>query len=109
MPSIIVTASVGELAHIARPGVAAVIHVPDHRAPWEAELVAAVETSSFIVERCTLEVARPETLVCELEQRLPERGLGWETRLALIDDLAGMAERLASIASCSGLMLRLLT
>lgn len=109
MPSVLVAASADELANVARPGVEAVIHLPNHRAPWEADVAAAVESSSFVVERCTLEFARPETLVHELAQRLPERGLGWETRLALIDDLAGMAERLATIASCSGIMLRLFT
>jgi hypothetical protein len=98
-----------QLAQVRRPGVQAVIFAPARRACWEAELAATVECRTFVIERCSLMIEHSDALAHVLEHRLPQDGLQFETRLALVDDLAALADRLASIAGCRGLMVRLFT
>ncbi len=107
--AIVFTQDAAHLEQISRPGVQAVIFVPAQPDPWQTELAVAVECGAFVVERCSLMVERIEALVSVLEDRLPQDGLSFETRLALIDDLAALADRLSAIVGCRGLMLRLLT
>lgn len=107
--AIVFTGDAAHLEEICCPGVQAVIFVPPQHYPWETELAAAVECGTFVIERCSLMVERSEALVSVLEDRLPQEGLSFETRLALIDDLAALADRLTAITSCRGLMLRLFT
>ena len=97
------------LVQMRRPGVQAVIVAPQPPAPWEAALAERVRCGAFVVPRCTINVPRPEALVHALEQSLSEDGLDFETRLALIDDLAALGDSLAQLAGCSALMLRLFT
>ena len=108
-PAIVVTDDAAVLVQVCMPGVQAVIFEPPRRAVWEDELAPAVEGGDFVVERCTITVRSSEALAHVLEQRLPQDGLRFETRLALIDDLASMADLLARIAGCRGLTLRLFT
>ena len=107
--AIMFTEDAADLERICCPGVQALIFVPARPDPWQTELAAAVESGAFVVERCSLMVARSEALVSILEERLPQAVLAFETRLALIDDLAALADRLSAIAGCRGLMLRLFT
>lgn len=105
---IVVTDDAADLAQVRRPEVQAVICVPLQHAPWEAELATAVEGGAFVIRRCSL-LAGCSELADVLEHSLSLDGLRFETRLALIDDLLVLAERLATIACCRGLMLRLFT
>lgn len=107
--AIVVTDDASLLAQVSRPNVLAVIFEPSQRAAWELELAAAVEGGVFLIERCTVMAERSESLAHLLEQRLPHKGVSFETRLALVDDLAALADELALIAGCRGLMLRLFT
>ena len=97
------------LEQVCRPGVLAVIVDGGEPESWEVELADSVRRGAFTVQRCTLNIERPEVLVHEFERCLPSEGLSFETRLALIDDLASLGEALAQIAGCHALMLRLLT
>jgi hypothetical protein len=91
------------------PGVLAVVVEPTARAAWEEELAGAVERGAFVIDRCTLTVDRSEELPYVLEQRLSHTGLSFETRLALIDDLANLADSLTRLSGCRGILLRLFT
>lgn len=106
---IIIAGEAAALARVREPGVQAVIVQPRQRAEWELTLAAAVESGAYQIARCKLLVPRSESLVHVLEQSLPEQGLDFGTRLALIDDIARLADHLAITAGCRGLMLRLFT
>lgn len=106
---IIIAAEATAMARVREPGVQAVIVQPQRRAEWEVTLAVAVESGAYRIARCKLLVPRAESLVHVLEQNLPEAGLAFEVRLALIDDIAQLAEHLAATAGCRGLMLRLFT
>jgi Protein of unknown function (DUF1826) len=108
-PAVLVVGDEGELARVREPSVQAAIFAPSQRPPWETDVAAAVESGRYVIERCTFSVERCEALVQALEQRLADQGLPYATRLALIDDLASLGERLAAIAGCRGVMVRLLT
>ena len=108
-PAIVHGASLDAIGYLRRPGVQAVIVEPASRSGWEGELADAVEAGRFVVPRVTLSVARPEALVHALEQQLPDEGLDFGVRLALVDDLAALADALADLVDCRALMLRLFT
>jgi hypothetical protein len=108
MASILFVEHAAQLAEIRRPGMLAVIQRAAP-APWSAELASAIESGAFSFSRRSLIVPRPEALVHELEYLLPHEGVSFVTRLALIDDLAELADCLSFIAACSALMLRLFT
>jgi hypothetical protein len=101
------TSNAADLGRLWEPGVQAVIWHPETRAAWEQQVETAVESASFIVERCRLLADGSAELAHLLEARLPQTGLAFETRLALIDDLAALADRLAFLTNCHGLMLRI--
>ena len=106
---IVFTDCVAELSRVRDPGVQAVIFKPVRRASWETSVETAVESGAFVIERFCNTVERSEELVHTLEHCLPNGGLEFETRLALIDDLAALADQLGVIAGCRKLMLRLFT
>ena len=85
------------------------IVAPGLPAPWEAALAERVRCGAFVMPRCTISVLRPEALVHVLEQKLSKDGLDFDTRLALIDDLAALGDTLAQLAGCRALMLRRLS
>ncbi|MBS0446434.1 MAG: DUF1826 domain-containing protein [Proteobacteria bacterium] len=101
--------TLADIAGLLDPGVRAVIVQPVTLPHWHDELRTAVESGRFVVERRQWQARRPEALVHLLEQDLPHDGLGFETRLALIDDLALLGDALARLADCRGLLLRLFT
>jgi hypothetical protein len=107
--AVVFTDDPSQLARVREAGVQAVVLERAWPHPWEHEVAQAVEDGAFVVERRNLMVERSEALIHALEQRLPPDGLRFETRLALIDDLAALAERLTAIAGCRGVMLRLFT
>jgi hypothetical protein len=94
---------------VRRPGVQAVIVAPRPPAPWESALAERVRCGAFVVPRCSITAPRPEALVHALEQTLSAQGLDFDTRLALIDDLAALGDTLAELAGCRALMLRMFT
>lgn len=97
------------LMRVREPGVQAVIVEPAAHADWQAEVAAAVEGGRFVIPRATLAAPRWESLAHVLESHLPQVGLAFETRLALIDDLVALAEALTAVAACHRLMLRVFT
>ncbi|MBG0794480.1 DUF1826 domain-containing protein [Methylocystis sp. H62] len=90
------------------PAVQAVFVRPSRRPEWEERLGAVVESGAFRFERLTLPTARIEELPSILEASLPEEGLAFATRLALIDDIAVMADELRQLAGCNSVLLRVL-
>lgn len=107
--AVVFTNDASELAQILMPHVMAVVCAPQHRAPWQVEVAQAVQNGEFVIERCNLEVGPSESLCHLLEAELSHEALTFETRLALIDDLCALADRLTELASCTHMMLRLFT
>jgi hypothetical protein len=107
--AILRTNNASDLSRVREPGVQAVIFEPVQRAPWEDLVRVAVESRVFVIERCSLKVECSIALPHVLEARLPHNGLPFETRLALIDDLAALADCLTAVTDCRRLMLRLFT
>jgi hypothetical protein len=107
--AILLTDDESLLARVREPGVQSVIFTPMKRAPWEELVKGAVERRDFVIERCSLNVECSMALPQVLEARLSQEGLPFEIRLALIDDLSALADRLAAITGCRGLMVRLFT
>jgi hypothetical protein len=107
--AIVLTDDSAALMKLRSPGVLAVVVESAARPAWQEELVVAVERGAFVIDRCTLTLDRSEALPYVLEQRLPHSGLSFETRLALIDDLANLADSLTLVSGCRGILLRIFT
>jgi hypothetical protein len=109
IPGIILTRQAALLDSVRRPDVQAVICEATRRSDWERELAAAVESGAFGIPRRTLTVGSSGEVAYAIEAVLPQNILRFESRLALIDDIVSLAERLESITRLAGVMLRVFT
>jgi hypothetical protein len=106
---VVVTQDPAQLGHVRLAGVQAVILEPGSRRGWEARLAFAVENGAFKIPRQTLTIGQAEGVAHVLETCLSTEGLDFETRLALVDDIVDLADKLEQISGCPGIMLRIFT
>jgi Protein of unknown function (DUF1826) len=92
---------------LASPRIQAVILKEKRELEWEALLAAGVMNGRFRFPRISHQ-ARILSLPNVLERLLPEDGLDFETRLALIDDIVSMADALGRLTRSLSVTLRIL-
>jgi hypothetical protein len=106
---VVVTRDAMKLGRVRSTGVQAVILEPAKCQAWEAGLASVVEKGSFSISRQVLTIRRAEEVGHVLETRLPTEGIDFETRLALVDDVVDLADKLEQVSGCPGVMLRIFT
>lgn len=106
---VVVTRDAARLDEVRLADTQAVIVTPGGRSDWEFGLAAAVERGAFRIPRKVLSIRHAEEAAHVLEAGLSSDGIDFETRVALVDDIADLAARLERLSRRAGIMLRIFT
>lgn len=106
---IVRTMNEGDLEQVAEPDVQAVIFIPEVLPDYFRPLTAAVESGAFRVSRTILSDVGRSAIGSWLEANLPRDAVAPQVRLALLEDILALPNRIAALAAVQRLQLRMFT